>query len=50
MKWGKKDSNLRSRTTADLQSAPVGHFGIPPFTMFLRTLFEPVEGFEPPAC
>ena len=28
--WGEKDSNLRSRATADLQSAPVGHFGISP--------------------
>ena len=28
--WGEQDSNLRSLTTTDLQSAPVGHFGIPP--------------------
>jgi hypothetical protein len=28
--WGEEDSNLRSHTTADLQSAPVGHFGISP--------------------
>ena len=28
--WGKQDSNLRRRTPADLQSAPVGHFGISP--------------------
>ena len=26
-KWAVKDSNLRSRKTAELQSAPVGHFG-----------------------
>ena len=26
--WGEKDSNLRRRAPADLQSAPVGHFGI----------------------
>ncbi len=25
--WAVKDSNLRSRKTAELQSAPVGHFG-----------------------
>ena len=29
-KWGEKDSNLRSHKTADLQSAPVGRFGISP--------------------
>ncbi len=28
--WGEKDSNLRRRAPADLQSAPVGHFGISP--------------------
>ena len=28
--WGEKDSNLRSRKTTDLQSVPVGRFGIPP--------------------
>ena len=28
--WGEQDSNLRRRTPADLQSAPVGHFGISP--------------------
>ena len=28
--WAVKDSNLRSRTTTDLQSAPVGRFGISP--------------------
>jgi hypothetical protein len=28
--WGEKDSNLRSRKTTDLQSVPVGHFGISP--------------------
>ena len=31
-KWGEKDSNLRRRAPADLQSAPVGHFGISPFS------------------
>jgi hypothetical protein len=39
--WGEEDSNLRRRTPADLQSAPVGHFGISP-------VYEPMEGFEPP--
>ena len=29
-KWGEQDSNLRRRAPADLQSAPVGHFGISP--------------------
>ena len=28
--WGEQDSNLRRLTPTDLQSAPVGHFGIPP--------------------
>ena len=28
--WGEQDSNLRSRKTTDLQSVPVGRFGIPP--------------------
>lgn len=29
--WGEQDSNLRRRTPADLQSAPVGRFGISPY-------------------
>ena len=35
---------------ADLQSAPVGHFGILPiclFRFFQDQIFEPIEGFEP---
>lgn len=28
--WAEQDSNLRRRKPADLQSAPVGHFGIDP--------------------
>ena len=28
--WGEQDSNLRSHKTAELQSAPVGRFGISP--------------------
>ena len=35
--WGEKDSNLRRRTPADLQSAPVGHFGISPTQIHLQT-------------
>jgi hypothetical protein len=30
-KWGEQDSNLRRHSPADLQSAPVGRFGISPF-------------------
>ncbi len=30
--WGEQDSNLRSRKTADLQSAPVGRLGISPWS------------------
>ena len=33
--WAVKDSNLRSRKTAELQSAPVGHFGNCPKLFFL---------------
>ena len=29
-KWGEQDSNLRRHKSTDLQSAPVGRFGIPP--------------------
>ncbi len=54
--WAEKDSNLRSRKTADLQSAPVGRLGIcPPWYCFFikkpditRTLRkEPLAGIEP---
>ena len=41
--WWKKDSNLRSRPTTDLQSAPFGHSGIPP-------LVELMIGLEPITC
>lgn len=35
--WGEQDSNLRRRAPADLQSAPVGHFGISPrFNLFKK--------------
>jgi hypothetical protein len=30
LEWRGKDSNLRRRKPADLQSAPVGHLGTPP--------------------
>ena len=46
-KWGEEDSNLRSHKTADLQSAPVGHFGISP-TFFFK--HEPMGGLEPSTC
>ncbi len=48
--WGEQDSNLRSRMTTELQSVPVGHFGISPNKYNLLELFEPMEGFEPTAC
>ncbi len=48
--WAEEDSNLRSDYAADLQSAPVGHFGICP-EIFQTTRkepeFEPMEGVEP---
>jgi len=51
--WAVKDSNLRSRKTAELQSAPVGHFGNCPVTLLESILpgpassVEPLVGFEP---
>lgn len=35
--WGKKDSNLRRHKSTDLQSVPVGRFGIPPVN-FLKNI------------
>src|SRR5687767_10023328 len=35
--WWGKDSNLRRREPADLQSAPVGHLGTPPDTLLVPT-------------
>src|SRR5713101_1683723 len=35
--WREKDSNLRRREPADLQSAPFGRSGIPPLRWSLRT-------------
>ena len=34
-KWGEQDSNLRRHSPADLQSAPVGRFGISPLKQSL---------------
>ena len=35
----------------DLQSAPFGHSGIPPYELCrLRSTVEPVDGLEPPTC
>ena len=31
----------------DLQSAPIGHSGIPPY---IALSMEPVDGLEPPTC
>ncbi len=38
--WGEQDSNLRSHKTTELQSVPVGRFGIPPSILLLE-LFLP---------
>ena len=32
--WGEEDLNLRRRTPADLQSAPIDRSGIPPLSQF----------------
>ena len=40
--WGSKDSNLGSHKTTDLQSVPVGRFGIPP-SKSLRTNEKPPD-------
>lgn len=36
-------------TTTDLQSAPFGHSGIPPYEIVCLSV-ELVDGFEPPTC
>ena len=37
--------------TADLQSVPFGHSGIPPYSLAEKQLrMEPVDGLEPPTC
>ena len=54
--WGEQDSNLRRYSPADLQSAPVGRFGISPknrinsYDSHSQSLQEPMKGFEPPTC
>jgi hypothetical protein len=55
--WGEQDSNLRRHLPADLQSAPVGRFGISPIkqsltpkTHIYKIFQEPMKGFEPPTC
>src|SRR5512141_1149306 len=55
--WGEQDSNLRRHSPADLQSAPVGRFGISPIKQsislktYIYNIFqEPMKGFEPPTC
>ena len=51
IKWGEKDSNLRTRERTDLQSVVVGHLTISPSYKgeFLKKP-EPEDGFEPPTC
>jgi hypothetical protein len=44
-KWGEQDSNLRRHTPADLQSAPVGHFGISPDIKKTETMPLPIVRF-----
>ena len=46
--WGKVDSNHRSDHATDLQSAPIGHSGIPQYTQY--EIVELVDGLEPPTC
>ncbi len=51
--WGKVDSNHRSDYATDLQSAPIGHSGIPPYNRFQlspKRSVELVDGLEPPTC
>ena len=36
--------------TTDLQSAPFGHSGTPPYKLLLQSRMELVDGFEPPTC
>ena len=51
--WGEEDSNLRSTTAADLQSAPFDRSGISPQEIRLYSspgalFLELAKGFEPP--
>ena len=34
----------------DLQSAPFGHSGIPPYSVAAAEVLELVDGLEPPTC
>ena len=36
--------------TTDLQSAPFGHSGIPPYSVAAAEVLELVDGLEPPTC
>ncbi len=36
--------------TTDLQSAPFGHSGIPPYMKYMIHKMELVKGVEPPTC
>ena len=49
------DSDHRSRTATDLQSAPFDHSGTPPYEIYLKSgklyqLVELVNGLEPLTC
>ena len=46
--WGEQDSNLRMRKPADLQSAPVGHFGISPLLNLSKNFFRADGGIRTP--
>src|SRR5687768_2541618 len=48
LEWWGKDSNLRRRKPADLQSAPVGHLGTPP--IFAENSAELTGRIELPTC
>ena len=49
--WGEQDSNLRRHKSADLQSAPVGRFGIPPCVYKERTFSDlPEKGIAKVNC
>src|ERR1035437_9105717 len=46
LKWGEQDSNLRRHSPADLQSAPVGHFGISPLKQSLALKTHSYKSFK----
>lgn len=45
-KWAELDSNQRRRKPADLQSAPVGHLGICPFSLKNLNAHSPIPQFS----